>query len=308
MPTIVAADMFQQPFNNQMVESLTIAAGSDLALIVFVGDANTTELSYDGVDLTLVGHTPSTANVDTSVYQMINPPVGTANLLYNSSNAFAEAVLAVYTLSGVDQTTPVRELKGTGDTNMTIPRVTATTSVSGDLLLDAYVLTHSGGTATKGAAQTEDPPQYAKEVDELYGWSNKTASTNDSMEWSQTGGSQHVHTVAVIAPAVSGTIVSATLGATSIVGLDATIIEGTNVTITTEPLANNTGTLLASVGSIIADVYDIPTGDLVVRKTGLTSGVDAVVSFTDALLITATEYDVEIIIGSDIGIQRITTS
>ena len=107
----------------------------------------------------------------------------------------------------------------------------------------------------------------------------------------------------------SSPVINATLGVTSLSAFQ-TAITGSSalVSITTEPLKNNTGTLLASTGSIIADVYDISTGALVVRKTGLTSGVDGVVSFTDALLVTATEYRVIISISTSDGVARITTS
>ena len=113
----------------------------------------------------------------------------------------------------------------------------------------------------------------------------------------------------VLPDAGSSTVVSATTGSSTVSGLTATIT-GTSgaIQITTEPLKNNTGTLLASTGSITADVYTISTGALLVRKTGLTSNASGVVSFTDALLVTATEYKVIISISTSDGVARITTS
>jgi len=107
---------------------------------------------------------------------------------------------------------------------------------------------------------------------------------------------------------LSGSSINATLGVMSLNGFDATIVEGADIAITTEPLKNNTGTLLTSTGSITADVYNISTGALVVRKTGLTSDASGVVSFTDPLLVTATEYRVIISISTSDGVARITTS
>ncbi len=78
--------------------------------------------------------------------------------------------------------------------------------------------------------------------------------------------------------------------------------------ITTQALKNNTGSLLSNTGSIIANVYDISTGDLVVRKTGLTSDGSGVVTFSDALLSATTEYIVVLSIGVSDGVARITTS
>jgi hypothetical protein len=78
--------------------------------------------------------------------------------------------------------------------------------------------------------------------------------------------------------------------------------------ITTEPLKNNTGQLLASESGVIADVYDTTNGALVVRKAGLTSDVSGVVTFTDAAMSAATLYRVVITLsGNEEGIARITS-
>ena len=79
--------------------------------------------------------------------------------------------------------------------------------------------------------------------------------------------------------------------------------------ITTEPIKNNTGQLLFSETGVIADVYDTTDGTLVVRKTGLTSDVSGIVTFSDALMSAATQYRVVITLsGNEEGIARITTA
>lgn len=77
--------------------------------------------------------------------------------------------------------------------------------------------------------------------------------------------------------------------------------------ITTDPLKNNTGTVLSGQ-TVIASVYDISTGALVVRKTGLTSDGSGVVTFSDAAMAAATQYQVVLTIGTDDGITRVTTA
>ena len=78
--------------------------------------------------------------------------------------------------------------------------------------------------------------------------------------------------------------------------------------ITTEPLKNNTGQLLASEVGVLADVYNTTDGTLVIRKTGLTSDVSGIVTFTDALISAATLYRVVITLsGNEEGIARITS-
>ncbi|MCB2031830.1 MAG: hypothetical protein KDH18_25840 [Rhodoferax sp.] len=64
--------------------------------------------------------------------------------------------------------------------------------------------------------------------------------------------------------------------------------------ITTPVLKNNTGTVLASVSNVVANVYNATTGALVVRKTGLSSDGSGVVVITDAALMPGTAYAYEI--------------
>lgn len=102
----------------------------------------------------------------------------------------------------------------------------------------------------------------------------------------------------------SATIVNATLGTIGVSAFDATIV--TEASITTDVLKNNTGTVLASTSGIIASVYDLSTGALVVRKTGLTSDGSGVVTFSDVSLSNGTEYLVTITIATADGVARIT--
>lgn len=56
------------------------------------------------------------------------------------------------------------------------------------------------------------------------------------------------------------------------------------LTITTPPLRNNTGTLLASIGGWTVNVYNTSTGALVLQKTGLSTSAGGVLTITDAAL------------------------
>ena len=100
--------------------------------------------------------------------------------------------------------------------------------------------------------------------------------------------------------ATQGTIQGSLAWSTDVVGVDPST--------TTDPIKNNTGQLLADETGVIADVYDTTNGALVVRKTGLTSDVSGVVTFSDALMSAATEYRVVITLtGNAEGLARITT-
>lgn len=110
---------------------------------------------------------------------------------------------------------------------------------------------------------------------------------------------------AYTATVISGspTIVTATVAGINVVPFPATVV--LPASITTEVLKNNTGTVLASTGSIVANVYDLTTGALVVHKTGLTSDASGVVTFSDAALVASTEYLVTITIATADGVARI---
>jgi hypothetical protein len=76
-----------------------------------------------------------------------------------------------------------------------------------------------------------------------------------------------------------------------------TLFDGTPppaVTITTLPLSNNTGSLLASTSGISAFVHNPTTGELVVLVTGLSTDADGVLEITDDLLDADTSYRVVI--------------
>jgi hypothetical protein len=65
-------------------------------------------------------------------------------------------------------------------------------------------------------------------------------------------------------------------------------------TITSPVLKNNTGTILASVTGIVANVYNPTTGALVVRKTGLSSSAGGIVTITDVLITAGVTYAYEL--------------
>lgn len=63
--------------------------------------------------------------------------------------------------------------------------------------------------------------------------------------------------------------------------------------LTTPPLKNNTGTLLASLSGWTVNVYNASTGALVLRKTGLSTDAAGVLTITDAALVSGTTYAYE---------------
>lgn len=64
--------------------------------------------------------------------------------------------------------------------------------------------------------------------------------------------------------------------------------------LTTPPLKNNTGTLLANVTGVAVNVYHASSGILIVRKTGQTSDAAGVVTVSDPALVPGTSYAYEV--------------
>ena len=77
--------------------------------------------------------------------------------------------------------------------------------------------------------------------------------------------------------------------------------------ITSPVLKNNTGTILAGVTGIVANVYHPTTGVLVVRKTGLSSNGSGIVTITDALIVAGTTYAYELDLSSSSQGRRLPT-
>lgn len=73
-------------------------------------------------------------------------------------------------------------------------------------------------------------------------------------------------------------------------------------------LVNNAGAPQANTSGITVDVYNIATGALVVRKTGLTSTAGADLAVSDAALVAGTTYNVVISIGAAIGAAKATAA
>jgi hypothetical protein len=95
-----------------------------------------------------------------------------------------------------------------------------------------------------------------------------------------------------------GTLTSIASSLSGNVTLDDAVAAGTlgiaPGVITTPPLKNNTGTLLANVTGVVANVYNATTGAFVVRKTGLASSGAGVVTIIDPALAPSTAYAYEI--------------
>jgi hypothetical protein len=187
-------------------------------------------------------------------------------------NNFADVIIASWT--GADTTTPIEvsaEQDNASSTNVDCPSVT---TASTDTTLVCYYL-------TRGSAATFTPPS---------GMTERHDGT--------TGGSPAFSfaDVAVASTGATGTKTATASTAIESYALSFAIASGgaAEGTITTLPLSNNTGSLLASTSGISAFVHNPTTGALVVLVTGLSTDAAGVLEITDALLEADTSYRVVI--------------
>lgn len=80
-------------------------------------------------------------------------------------------------------------------------------------------------------------------------------------------------------------------------------------TLTTAPLKNNAGTLLANETGATAYVHNVSTGALIVAKTGQTTNSSGVMTVTDVSIIPTTQYRIVVKLASAAeGLDKLTAT
>lgn len=89
----------------------------------------------------------------------------------------------------------------------------------------------------------------------------------------------------------------------------AAIYSAATGTLTTAPLKNNAGTLLANETGATAYIHNVSTGALVVAKTGQTTNASGVMTVTDAAITPATQYRIVVKLASAAeGLDKLTAT
>ncbi len=134
--------------------SHTVAAGNDRILVVGINKAGSTAISsvrYSGLDLTEIRSDGNSNNARTSLWYMVNPPVGTADVVITVG--LVETLTAgSISLTGVNQTNPINVHNGATGSS-TAPAVTLTTTNDETWIVD--VVGASDGAMAAGAGQIE---------------------------------------------------------------------------------------------------------------------------------------------------------
>ncbi|HQQ32628.1 MAG TPA: DUF4347 domain-containing protein, partial [Methylophilus sp.] len=139
--------------SNQLTWSHTVNAGTNRALFVTVSidglGANVNSVTYGAQSLVKVGR--ATGNHAVEIWALVNPTVGTANVVVSFAGSTAAAAGAA-TYNGVNQSTPYGTFVGATGTGTTASVTVA--SAVGDLVIDSQYWQGTAGTGTPGAGQT----------------------------------------------------------------------------------------------------------------------------------------------------------
>lgn len=130
-----------------------------------------------------------------------------------------------------------------------------------------------------------------------FGWvqeSQSTGAVTHEASGTLSAGSGSVsgeaeRTSSAVTHEASGTL---TAGSAQVSGAAVHSVAGTG-SISTPPIKNNTGTLLANVSGWTVNVYNVSTGAFVVQKTGLATDASGVLTITDSAIVAATTYSYE---------------
>ncbi|MBK8608723.1 MAG: T9SS type A sorting domain-containing protein [Chitinophagaceae bacterium] len=170
-----------------VTRSHTTGTGANRFMLVGISQKNRTVLSvtYGGSPLTLVGDNNLNGNARISLYQMVNPPSGTANVVVNfSSDPDKGAVVNVTTYTGVNQSNPLGTFVS-DQAKTTTPTVNVN-SATGELIYDVVSVRTS--TISVGSGQTER--WNVNTGQEIYGaGSTKNGLASTTMSWTNNAGS-----------------------------------------------------------------------------------------------------------------------
>jgi len=191
--------------------SHTVASGSDRLLIVRIANIDSTvsvsNVTYGGAALTQLQSSTSgsgTSHVRASLWYLVAPTVGTANVVVTLSGSTRVQGYS-NDLSGVSQTTPFGTPVTTTGTNNALS-VTAT-GATGDLMMDVAAAQGGAGTATAGAGQTAITGSTGPTANDVLGMgSTKAGAASVTLTWSTTASSPWVSIGVAIKQAVGYTV------------------------------------------------------------------------------------------------------
>lgn len=286
------------PFGHNI--PVTVASGSNslLACVITSDLQNLADLTvkFNNVVMTGLYAQSSGSGARNMIFYMLAPPVGTFNLFVGVSGWWGQNVaMRGLVFDGVNQSTPFGTPVSDNNAFGTSPLSVSITALASEMLLSIFgtklasTITPSAGETAFAATLTEGNANISSMLAYKAG-----GATSSAMTFTNAGQPALLAVVvkaAVAAAPGSGAGTPAALSVTS-----PTAVAGTGAaagTITTPPLKNNAGTLLASIPGWTVNVFSTLTGALVVQKTGLSTNASGVLAISDPAIVAGTTYAYE---------------
>lgn len=286
--TITVGTPSNQAGNTLTSHSHTVAAGDDRVLVVGISwrAGGVGDVQYAGISMTEIFYHASIGSTDPGVgyYQLINPPVGTANITWTRLDVSTRFGVAAVVLYGVDQVTPSRtpdsinDLSGTQTASNVNP-----VSAVGDLVVDFLRLRPNADQTNFAADIGQTELVNALASNGAYGMSHKDgASSQTSMGWTWTEAAHVTQVAAAFIPVGGGAVVAELTNPTA-----ASTGTGTATGNVTTNEASGTAYAVVTNSETPPSIADIKTGtgaewsgsqvvsaagELTFNATGLTGG------------------------------------
>ena len=290
--------------------SFTVPSGTDRLLVV-QSPLDATGVTYAGQVMTRAKNgAESSVKLDT--WYLVNPPVGTANIVWTFGTPWTTGAYSAVVLSGADQAAPIHATLAQGNSYQSSPMTLTVAPPTGGSTLAFF---HS--------SYASDPTVSGGDTDILFQVGDSrgltaamTAADDGTIAISGWAGQATCLMVGIaLKPAAAGggpaALAGAAAAAASASGALSTAIplaggaaataaaSGTLSSIPTlhiPPIANWAGVAQAGV-SVTAIVNDLTTGALVVKKAGLVSDlVTAALAISDAALGAGLTYRVTLVL------------
>lgn len=190
--------------------SITVPSGSDQILLVSFatndGDqANGfTSVTFGGTAMTLLDSTVISGTIGVVTYYLVNPPAGTANVVWTNSSVWTAGVYFSTVFAGVDQTTPIlQNVEKAGNWVDAAGSVVNFTSVTDAVAYNVAAAYYTGTVTVNGSATKLSSGVIDGIVQCMTAHSEAAAS---SIGWSGWGATElkFASNVAVLKPSAGG--------------------------------------------------------------------------------------------------------
>lgn len=285
-------------FNGNAVVSittLTIPAGSSQILLVTKAGAGNhfnaeTAFTWNGVSMTRLPGTNPVGGVSVSsggnAFYLVNPAQGNFTIAITTPDQQNLALYEAFVFSGVDTAAPIAASLAEGNTSI-VNWTSGATVVTGNVAVLSVAGTMTAMAA--GANTTGTDVNVNDSNNRLIANGYSAPGTVPSFTW--TGAAQaSAFTVVLKAAATSTTNLTMALVGDDAVISGSLLVGAAPGTITSPPLKDNTGVVQASTALNYVAVYNVATGALVVRLTGLSTNGAGVFTATDASIVPGTSY------------------